>query len=189
MVGSLFAVVARNRLQKMLLLVAILGIAVLYQPYFNIEKVVPLTDKEKLSGALWDLQRTAGIFDYLPKTAEFPPASAAPETVVVSSGSATITDFSRGTDSLKFKVESTAGATLMLPVIDFPDWKVFVDKIEVQFSNKNELGQPTFEVGSGSHGVMAKLFNTTLRTAANIISLVSFIILILIVVKLYIRRK
>ena len=188
-VGSLFAVVARNRLQKMLLLVAILGIAVLYQPYFNIEKVVPLTDKEKLSGALWDLQRTAGIFDYLPKTAEFPPASAAPETVVVSSGSATITDFSRGTDSLKFKVESTAGATLMLPVIDFPDWKVFVDKIEVQFSNKNELGQPTFEVSAGRHEVMAKLFNTPLRTAANLISLVSFIALIVVITKIYLRKK
>jgi len=188
-IGSLLSVEISKRLKAVLLTCLIIGAAILYQPYFQIEKIISLTDKEKLSGALWDLQRTAGIFDYLPKTAKFPPASAAPEIVEVASGSATITDFKRGTDSLKFKVDSSSGAILRLPIIDFPQWRVFVDNIQVQFSNQNELGQPTFEVSAGRHEVMAKLFNTPLRTAANLISLVSFIALIVVITKIYLRKK
>lgn len=154
-----------------------------YQKYFTIEKPIPLTDQEKLSGALWDLQRTAGIFDYLPKTAQLPPGKPALETVEVSSGSAMIKDFKRGTNWLSFNVESTMGTTLKLPIYYFPNWKISVDKVDTSFDYKNELGQPVFKVETGNYSIYAKLHNTFARTAANTVSLLSFIALVVLLIR------
>ncbi len=186
--GGLF-VHSRKAIRAPLALTIILAVLVIYQPYFKIEKVVPLTDQEKLSGALWDLQRNAGIFDYLPKAAKFPPGGPALETAQVTTGSATINDFKRGTNWLEFKSESSLSATLRLPIIDFPNWRVFVDDKEISFDSKNDLGQPTFDIDPGSHLIFAKLYNTPVRIISNIISLISFLILIYIVIRILWSRK
>lgn len=187
-VGGLF-VYSKKPIRVFLALLIIISAFVLYQPYFKIEKAVPLTDQEKLSGALWDLQRNAGIFDYLPKAAKYPPPGAALETAEVSSGSATISDFKRGTNWLEFKSSSSESATLKLPIIDFPKWKVFVDNKEINFNNENEFGQPTFEISPGDHYIFAKLYNTPVRILSNIVSLVSFIALIIIGSRILWRNK
>lgn len=176
-VGGLF-LEAGKKWRVMLLIVVTLGCLMVYQQYFHIEKPIPLTDREKLSGALWDLQRTAGIFDYLPKTAYAPPGGPALENIQVLSGGAKVSDFKRGTNWLRAKVEATASSKLRLPIIDFPNWKVFVDQKQISFDNKNDLGQPTFEAGSGSHEIFAKLYNTPIRVLSNIISAISLLILL-----------
>lgn len=180
-IGSLFSFKVKNQFSLILLGALIIGIFVLYQGYFKIEAPVPLTDQEKLSGALWNLERTSGIFDYLPKTAKFPPGGPALETIEVKKGSAQISDFKKGTNWLSFSSESTKSAKLRLPIIDFPNWKLFVDGKEITFyinnSYDNDLGQPTFEIASGKHTVFAKLFDTPVRTISNLFSLISFIVL------------
>ena len=181
--GSLFAFPIKKLLKLSLFLVTLLAIAILYQPYFEIEKPIPLTDQEKLSGALWDLQRTAGIFDYLPKTAKFPPGDPALESIEVISGEAEIADLKKGTNWLEFRMESTVSATIRLPIIDFPQWKVFVDKKRKEFDNRNDLGQPTFEVSAGNHNIFAKLYDTPVRKISNIISIISFALLIFFLIK------
>ena len=174
-IGSLASLNVNKRLTFAFVISALIGVLLVYQPYFHIERVVPLTDQEKLSGALWDLQRTAGIFDYLPKTAKFPPGSGAKETIEVIYGVTTITNFHRGTNWLEAEVSSNDSATLRLPIVDFPTWKVFVDGKETAFDIKNDLGQPTFQTDPGNHKIYVKLFNTPIRTFANLISLVSFL--------------
>lgn len=177
--GSIAALATRQIFKGVFLITAVVGIAVFYQKYFRIEKPVPLTDQEKLSGALWDLQRTAGIFDYLPKSAKLPPGSPAPSLPKIINGGAKISDYKTGTNWLSFKVESSQSATLRLPIIYFPNWKVFLDNKEQSFdidNNKdNELGQPTFEVLPGSHQIFTKLYNTPIRILANLVSLISLI--------------
>ncbi len=182
-IGSFFVLDMRKKLLLALVMVSMVGLFVVYQSYFTIEKVVPLTDKEKLSGALWDLQRTAGIFDYLPKTAKFPPGGPAPETIEVLKGEAQVSNFKKGTNWLYADVSVSNDATLRLPIIDFPKWKVFVNGKEIKFDNENDLGQPTFGVYSGKHTIFAKLYNTPIRIFANIISLASLIILIMVLFK------
>ncbi len=178
---------ARRPLPLILLLISLLAIWILYKPYFKIEKPVPLTDQQKLSGALWDLQRTAGIFDYLPKTAKFPPGKGAPESPEILEGttSAKISDFRVTSNTMNFKIESTEAAKIRMPLIDFPQWKIFIDDKEIQFDNKNDLGQPTFEVSPGNHKVFARLYNTPIRTLANIISVISFGALVFFLHKLW----
>lgn len=185
LVGSLISLpVVKIKLNIALFIASLVGMLFLYQPYFMIEKPIPLTDREKLSGALWDLQRTAGIFDYLPKTAKFPPGKAVPESVEILSGTATVNNFKKGTNWLSFTIESSTGAKLKLPVIDFPEWKIFVDEKQIQFDNKNDLGQPTFDISSGKHQIFAKLFDTPIRTMANLISAISFILVIKVLLRL-----
>ena len=182
-VGSIFALPMRHQLKWILFAAFLLGIVVLYIPYFKIEKPLYVTDADRLagSGAFWDLQRTAGIFDYLPKSAPFPPAGPAPENIEVMSGFATVKNLQKGSNFFKFEVESTSGAHLRLPIIYFPNWKVSVNNKDTSFDIKNELGQPTFEVKEGNHQVYARLYNTPLRNITNIISIVSFAAVVYIV--------
>lgn len=186
--GSIFTLELNKKLKKLLVVITIIGIGIVYLQYFHIEKPIPLTDQQKLSGALWDLQRTAGIFDYLPKTAKFPPGGPALERIEVISGVATTSGFMRGTQSLKFSSDSTTSAVVRLPIIDFPEWRLFVDGKQTAFDNKNDLGQPTFELGPGKHEVYAKLFNTPVRIISNSISLISFTILLYFLYKLKKRK-
>jgi len=190
-VGSFFYGTKRKSLVIIFIVTLFFAINIFYRPYFRIERPIPLTDQEKLSGALLDLQRTAGIFDYLPKTAKFPPGSGAKEEVEILSGFATQKSFTRGTNWLKAEVEATSAATLRLPIFDFPNWKVFIDGKQIAFDNggnlptdrtrnpndKNELGQPTFEVSAGHHEIYAKLYDTNVRRLSNLISIISVSIL------------
>lgn len=191
LVGSLLSEKIRKPLPILVILLSLLAIFMIYQkPYFHIERPVPLTDHEKLSGALWDLQRTAGIFDYLPKTAKAPPGSGAldnPE-VLEATSSTKISDFKIKSNSMGFniEVEATTSAKVRLPLIDFPNWKIFIDGQQTKFDNKNDLGQPTFDV-SGKHFVQAKLENTLIRTLANCLSLVSFALTIFSLTRLWKR--
>lgn len=176
--GSIFALPMRKNFQLVLLATSLVGIVILYVPYFKIERVISVTDKERTSGAFWDLQRTAGIFDYLPKSSAFPPAGPAPENIEVVSGFAVIKNLEKGSNFFKFEVESTTAAKLRLPIIYFPNWKIRVNGKDTQFDIKNELGQPTFDVIEGKSLIYAKLYNTSVRTTANIISLLSWALLI-----------
>lgn len=182
-VGSFFAIDMRKKFAILLATISIVGLLIIYQPYFKIEKAVPLTDQEKLAGALWDLQRTAGIFDYLPRTAKAPPGGPAPETIEVIKGGSQVSNFKRGTDTLSAQVLATSSSTLRLPIFDYPNWKVFVDGKETSFDDKNDLGQPTFDILTGNHKIYAKLFNTPIRIFANLISVLSFMIFILFLFK------
>lgn len=185
--GSFLTEKARKPLPVILFMFCLLTIWILYKPYFNIERSVPLTDQQKLSGALWDLQRTAGIFDYLPKTAKFPPGKGAPESPEILEGttSAKISNFRVTSNTMSFKIESTEEAKIKMPLIDFPQWKIFIDERQIQFDNKNDLGQPTFDVSPGNHKVFARLYNTPIRTLANIISVISFGVLVFFLYKLW----
>ncbi|MDO8638560.1 MAG: hypothetical protein Q7R43_03215 [Candidatus Daviesbacteria bacterium] len=171
--GSLVALPLSQKLRSILAAVMIVALFVVYQGFFKIERSFPLTDQEKLSGALWDLQRAAGIFDYLPKTAKFPPGSSAIETVQILDGFAAVTNFKRGTNWLSFNIESSSSAVVRLPIIDFPVWKAYIDQKQISFDIKNDLGQPTFEIPAGKHMIFAKLFDTPIRIFANIVSVLS----------------
>lgn len=201
--GALTILPVRESIKIALVGVLLLSMAFLYQRYFKIEKSIPLTDQEKLSGALWDLQRTAGIFDYLPKSAKFPPGGPAPGVEVIS-GKADIKNFKQGTNWLEFEVTIDSDSTLRLPIIYLPNWKVFVNnensqaKVksffanrnkEVEFKIDNDLGQPTFDLKAGKYEIFAKLYDTPVRKISNVISLISFSILMFVVYQIWRRNE
>lgn len=166
------------RLITLILIPSILTISVIFWnlPFFHIEKPVDITIEEKLSGALWELQTTGGIFDYLPRAASRPPGSPAfyfPEFIT---GSGDITSYSQQPSSLSFTAQVISpAATIRLPVFAFPDWQVTVDGKKIVYSYDTDLGRIELPVASGSHTVTAKYHDTLVRTLANLISLFTLV--------------
>jgi hypothetical protein len=165
----------------------IIFLVVINWNYFRPEygKMGPLTDEEKLTGMAWDLQQTAGIYDYLPSTVKRAPTR--PQSVVaeIAEGGG-LSDDSRGkiekaeqgTYWAKFNVTvESEKAQVIVNIFDFPGWKVYVDGIETEtfIPEEEEWGRMWIDVPQGEHLVYVQFFNTPVRTVGNIISLISWI--------------
>lgn len=167
------------------------GVLILFLVVFNwyyflpeYGKMGPLTDEEKFSGRAWDLQQTAGIYDYLPLAAKMAPNGPRHVLAEVMHGDGTIIQAQQGTYWGKFSalIESS-NAEVRINIIDFPEWKVFVDGDEVEtFLGHEEMwGRIYINLSQGEHLVYTQLFNTPVRTVSNIISLASWGILIFVI--------
>jgi len=138
-----------------------------------------MTDNQKLFSAKgWNKLQTDAIFDYLPIYAKAPPGSPAPEKPEIKSGTAAITEIRKGTDWSLFSVEVSKEAKIQIPLYDFPDWKVWVDKKITAQTHDNFLGLINVVIPPGIHEVNLKLTNTLPRVLGNLISLISWIILV-----------
>ncbi len=141
-------------------------------------KLGPLTDEQKFTSAAWDLQRTAGIFDYLPKTAITAPKAPQKYLAEVARGEATITNPYQSTNWGKFDVNVTKENTqIRIGIFKFPNWKTFIDGKEVEnFIDKDEQwGRMWISVPKGQHHVEVKLYDTPIRTIGNILSIISWV--------------
>ncbi len=76
---------------------------------------------------------------------------------------------------LIFKVDQTADVEI--PILEYPNWKVFVNGKEYPHDDKNHWGRLRIDLTPGNYLVTGKLYNTPVRTAANIITLISALIL------------
>jgi len=141
-------------------------------------KMGNLTDEEKFGGEAWQLQLTAGIYDYLPATAKMAPR--APQTVLaeVMKGEALITEMEQGTDWAVFNtVVSSPLAVVRINIFEFPNWVIKIDGKKVkQFMPEDEQwGRMWIEVPEGEHKIEANFTNTPIRTVSNYISLISWL--------------
>lgn len=155
--------------------VLIFMVVVLNFFYFKPEKFIQTNDKKLLSGKDWDKQIKRSIFDYLPIYAKEPPAELAKERYQILTGDSRIFDFKEGSNWLSFKTETNSHTIIRLSQYYFPDWKVYLDGIETQVEYKNNnLGLMTLILGKGNHTVSAKLYDTPVRTIANLITVLGF---------------
>ncbi len=145
--------------------------------YFRPEKFIQTSDEELLKGENWDKQIKRSIFDYLPIYAKEPPAELAKERYQILTGDTKVLDFKEGTNWISFKTETNSHTIIRLSQYYFPDWKIFVDGIPTEIDYKNNsLGLMTFILGVGNHSVEARLYDTPVRSIANIITLVTVLL-------------
>ena len=69
-------------------------------------------------------------------------------------------------------------AKIELPVFDFPNWEVYINKRRIPHNNANFLRRIQFNLEPGSYKVSGKLADTPIRAISNIVSLLSFASLI-----------
>ncbi|MBI4153494.1 hypothetical protein HY503_00630, partial [Candidatus Woesebacteria bacterium] len=146
--------------------------------YFRPEKIGPLTDKEKFSGAAWELQQTAGIFDYLPKWAKENPKEPQKVLAEILEGEGNIKNTRQGTNWASFEANvGSKKALVRIGIFYFPNFRVFIDGKEVGIfiPEEEKWGRMHIEIPQGSHEVYLKLYNTAARTASNVISLVTWV--------------
>ncbi len=155
--------------------IMLIGAVILWNlPFFHIEKPVTVTAEEKLSGALWELQVTGGIFDYLPKSASRPPGSPAVTTPEFITGRGGILNFNQGSNWLTFQADvSSSSAKIRLPLYDFPKLKVTVDGKAAPYTHDEDLGRVEIILSRGLHTVSAQILNTPIRTLANALTIVA----------------
>ncbi|MEK7526505.1 MAG: hypothetical protein AAB546_03425, partial [Patescibacteria group bacterium] len=147
--------------------------------YFKPEhgKLGKLTDQEKLSGVAWDLQQTAGIYDYLPITAKTAPKAPQKYVAEVARGKVVVSDMSQGTNWSNFKANvEDDKAWVRVNTFYFPGWVAYVDgnKVAPFVPQEEEWGRMWIELPKGEHNVEVKFENTQIRTIGNVVSLVSW---------------
>jgi hypothetical protein len=175
------AVLLPKKLAVTLSLTLILILTVLNWNYFKPEHMGPLTDKEKFSGAAWELQQTAGIYDYLPIGAITAPKEPMKNLAEFMDGRGKIANPQEGTNWASFEATVSGDkAILRLGIFAFPNWKTYIDGKEVaSYIAKDEMwGRIYIEVPGGSHTVKVKLANTALRGISNAVSLTAWVLLV-----------
>lgn len=140
-----------------------------------------LSEKEKFSGQAWINQITSGIYDYLPKTAKIAAKTAAKEYVdLVDPPSAIpkITGQKHGTDWLFFNLTLDRQANVYVSQLAFPGFVVKDYGRKIPYKIDPELGRIVLNLDPGDHQLFIKLTNTPIRTIANYLSLISWILVI-----------
>ncbi len=104
-------------------------------------------------------------------------------------GAVDVTNAELGTNWARFNTSSDENSEIRVNIYQFPNWKTFVDGQEVaNYVPEKELwGRMHIEVPAGDHEVYAKLYDTPIRMAGNIISLISWVLLGLILLKKRVR--
>lgn len=170
MSGSFFFTDSKRR--NLLGGILVIAAVALNFSYFRPEKFIQTSDQKLLSGKDWDKQIKRSIFDYLPIYAKEPPAELATSRYAILAGDSKIFDFQEGTNWINFKTQTSSHAIIRLSQYYFPDWRVFVDGKEIVAEYKNNsLGLMTIILGEGSHTVVAKLYDTQIRSLGNLITI------------------
>lgn len=178
LIAGFFLVSIKKGQNLLLIIISILVVVInfnYFQPgefYFNV------TDKEKLSGDLWDIQQKAGILDYLPKTA-YEPKEPAPDQPLVSTSSAIITNFNNNSNRFSFSINTKEKTEVVVPVFEFPIWQIKINEKIIEHKY-NSAGLITFTIDPGRYHIVGEFKDTGIRKFANITSVVSLLILIII---------
>ena len=156
------------------------GLMILNWNYFlpRNGKMGALTDEEKFSGAAWDLQQTAGIYDYLPIYAEMAPNAPRDKIAEIIQGEGEIYNSQDGTSWAEFDIGVRSDiAQVRIGIFKFPGWKMFIDGKEVEnfVAGDEKWGRMYVEIPKGEHKIRAKFTNTPVRAASNFISLSSWL--------------
>ena len=148
-----------------------------------------ISDADKFSGDSWEKQLTISIFDYLPVYAKLPPYAKAPDLPEVLNGNVKFLEYKKGSDFQTGVVEVSNESRIRIPLFDFPGMEVTVDgKVTSHINNdctgeRYCLGLITFDLPVGRHAVEARLKDTPVRKIGNIITLISFGVIIYLVIK------
>lgn len=142
--------------------------------YFKPDKFYPeVGDNQKLSGVEWDTQQKASILDYLPQGAQKPLEPAQDKPYL--EGEAEVKKFEKLSNRWMLLIDVKSPTKVEIPVINFPNWKVYNDGKEISHTSDNYVKRISFNLDPGVYKISGKFNNTPIREISNIITLVSIL--------------
>lgn len=105
--------------------------------------------------------------------------------VEVIDNKAVVYNFQKKTTLQTFSVQSENGAKLIDHTQYYPGWKVFVDGVDTPIEYQYQIypGQLVFKIPPGKHSIRVQFSETKPRLISDLISLLSFITLIMYIIK------
>ena len=173
--GGFVVSLFKEKMQLYVAIIIVLSTVLLNWSYFKPREFYEISENQKITGEAWDLQRRGAVLDYLPKTA-LEPREGAPSEPIITAGSATVSGFVNNSNSFRFNIEVEDSAVIHVPVYYFPNWKVKVNGNDHLISFDNYLGRISIELEEGKYEVLGLFKNTPIRTFANIITIFSLIL-------------
>lgn len=112
--------------------------------------------------------------------AEGPPKQYPEERIEIIEGEGEISEFQRDSVTQKFQVKADSEINVLSRTLFFPGWRVFVNsqQIPIEFQDQNYRGLITFRLPAGEHQVEINFGRTKDRIGAEIVSLGSAILLL-----------
>jgi len=185
--GSIILLINKKKLQ--ILAVIIISITTIFLNFSYFKEDIwysNLTDNQELSADRILAQSGAGLKDYWPKYGQNFPTAFAPNEPTASKN-IVINYYVKKSNKVILTVFANSDSKITLPLVYFPNWQLYIDNQKSNFEINEDLGLIEFNIPSGNHSIVLKLNNTPIRTIANSISLISFILIIFISFKF--RRK
>jgi hypothetical protein len=171
-----------SHLPRAVLALSMVSLVIFSLPYLRFEKYDPhMTDDIKLSGENFIRQSGSAINDYLPKSVAVTPTEPVLPYPVFITGEGNH-DYSdrRGIYYSTEVTVYTDEAIIRLPFSYFPNLDIYLDRSPQKISYKidDTHGQPEITLSRGKHLIQAYQTDTPIRLFGNIITFVSFIILV-----------
>ena len=154
-----------------------------------------LTDKIATSQEVLSWDVSSSSFEYLPKGVELYKSNLGTNIVKIEKsqipakkvevdfGQASVSNLIDSVNKVSFTVDARTSSKIRANIFDFPTWQVTVDDHTIPIDSDNYLKLITFKVSEGIHQVKIEFKNTHVRFFANLISLFSILVLIILIIK------
>jgi len=152
-------------------LVVFLGIIAIFTiaPYAKPQQYINNPDSYYLTNDA----TTTSSNELMPLWVKKIPSQRAIRKVEIISGNGEIENVASDSKQVNFSINALTKTNIKINTIYFPGWKIYVDEIDTEIFYDNEQGVMEISIPSGRHIVNAKLKETPLRLASDLISLMS----------------
>jgi len=171
-----------DRQNRLLAILIVLITVILNFSYFKPREFYNITESQKLSGELWDIQTRGALLDYLPETALEPREAAAVEPLTIS-GEAVVKNYIEKSNLFSFDIKVNQQSKIHLPIFYFPEWEIKINGQPHEFNYDNLLGRIEIDLSQGEYNVYGKFKNTLVRNVANSLTLLSTVLFFVILKK------
>jgi hypothetical protein len=178
----------KNKLNTLLFLVLSLLVVFLNYRFFKPQKYLKVSDADFLTeeAIKWDVSRSS--FEYIPKGVELTEIKQGlqlttliqkqdlPEKrVEILKGEGDLEILKDQTDLLIFNIEVFKKATVQANIFSFPGWTLYINDKGKDYYKTEGLRLIRFDLDPGIYELVLRFENTFVRTAANLITVLSFL--------------
>jgi hypothetical protein len=160
------------------LIIVVLSVAFNFSYFKPQQFLFNVTDEQKLTGDEWVVQQKSIIGDYLPVGARAPQSLAESKPIIVL-GKGEVYSYQKTTKKWQTDVDLQQQSIIEIPVYDFPVWEIEANGTRIGHQKSVNLGRIQVQLMPGKYHIQGRFEDTQIRKFSNIVTLGSFIILIL----------